>query len=162
SIHFTDGDDVKEGDLLFVIDPRPYEAKYTQAKADLESAQAVAVRAKSIFDRAVSFLRSQAVAQAHTATKKPTSQVPKASIVQAEAKVKEAKLNIDYTEIHAPFSGRISQRFVDIGNLVQPNATTLTTIYHYDPMYVFFTVSEMQHLNYMEHQREVQQTSSGK
>jgi len=158
SIHFNDGDNVKEGDLLFVIDPRLYSAKRDEAKADLASMKAQAVRAEAIYNRAVSLLPSNAVAQEEVETKKGDWQVALASVAQAEAKLKEAQLNVDYTHITAPISGRTSRRLVDIGNLVQPNSTLLTTIAQYDPMYVYFTASELEHLEYMKRQR--QQASS--
>jgi RND family efflux transporter MFP subunit len=162
SIHFTDGDDVKQGDLLFVIDPRPYQAKLEQAKADLESSKANEIRAAAIYKRAQGLIESKAASQEEVETKRGDWEVARAAVVQAEAKVKEAKLNLDYTEIHAPISGRISRRFADVGNLVQPNLTVLTTIYRYNPMYVYFTVSEIQHLEYIKKQREQQKLSSGK
>jgi RND family efflux transporter MFP subunit len=160
SIHFTDGTDVNKGDLLFVIDPRPFQAKLEQAKANLESATAMAVRAEAIYKRAVSLLPSKAVSQEEVDTTRGDWGVAKASVLQAQAQVREAQLNVEYTSIRAPLSGRISRRLVDIGNLVQANSILLTTLAHYDPMYAYFTVSEVQLLEYLNQLQRDQATSS--
>jgi RND family efflux transporter MFP subunit len=153
SIHFTDGADVKKDDQLFVIDPRPYQAKVDQAKADLESNKAQAIRTEAIYNRTLVLAQSKAAAKQDVETSRGDWEVAKAGVLQAQAKLKEAELNLSYTDIKAPINGRIGRHLVDIGNLVQPNSTLLTTIAAYDPMFVYFTVSEVQHLNYLKRQR---------
>jgi RND family efflux transporter MFP subunit len=149
TIQFQDGDLVKKGKLLFTIDPTIYEAKVEQAKADLESAKANVIRTQAIYERTVYLAQQKSAAQQDVETTRGDLEVAKASVLQAQGKLKEAQTNLDFTRIYAPIDGKISRRQVDIGNLVQPNSTLLTTIARYDPMYVYFTASEVQHLEYL-------------
>lgn len=129
SREFQDGGDVKKGDLLFKIDPRPYEAALASAKADLALQQATLQRQTE--------LRSKQVA---------TSQeydVARANAMRAEATVAAAQVNLDYCYIKAPTNGRAGLRNVDVGNVVGPgSATSLLTILGLDPIYTDFTVAE--------------------
>ena len=154
SIHFADGSEVARGDLLFVIDRRPYQAQADQARADLESKKASAVRAEALYRRTTSLLPTGAATREDVDKAKGDWEVAKADVGQAEAKVREAELNLDYCEVRAPITGRISRRQVDVGNLVQADTTLLTTITRYDPMYVYFTVSESDYLQYLKRRRE--------
>jgi RND family efflux transporter MFP subunit len=154
SIHFADGYDVARGDLLFVIDRRPYQAQVDQAQADLESKKAAAVRAEALYRRTTSLLPTKAATREDVDKAKGDWEVAKADVGQAEAKLREAQLNLDYCEVRAPISGRISRRLVDVGNLVQADTTLLTTINRYDPMYVYFTVSESDYLQFLKRRRE--------
>jgi RND family efflux transporter MFP subunit len=154
SIHFTDGSDVARNDLLFVIDRQPYQAQMDQARADRESKRASAVRAEALYRRTLSLLPTGAATREDVDKAKGDWEVAKADVVQADAKVREAQLNLDYCEVRAPIAGRISRRQVDEGNLVQADTTLLTTITQYDPMYVYFTVSESDYLAYLKRRRE--------
>jgi RND family efflux transporter MFP subunit len=154
SIHFIDGSDVNKDDLLFVIDRRPYQAQMEQAQADLESKKASAVRAEALYRRTLSLLPTGAATREDVDKAKGDWGVAKADVGQADARVSQAKLNLDYCEVRAPIAGRISRRQVDVGNLVQADTTTLTTISRYDPMYVYFTVSESDYLEYLKRRRE--------
>jgi RND family efflux transporter MFP subunit len=154
SIHFVDGADVHKGDLLFVIDRQPYQAQMDQAQADLESKKAAAVRAEALYRRTTSLRPSAAATREEVDKARGDWEVAKADVGQAEAKVRQAKLNLDYCEVRAPIDGFISRRLVDVGNLVQADTTLLTTIMRYDPMYVYFTVSESELLQFMKRRRE--------
>ncbi len=153
-IHFQDGGDVRQGDLLFTIDQRPYQAKYDQAKADVDSRKAFAGRAKSIYARTQKLLSTGASTKEDVDKEKGDWEVALADVAVADAKMREAKLNLDFTEVRAPISGHIGRREVDIGNLITADNTILTTIAQYNPMYVYFTVSEQDHLNYLKRVRE--------
>lgn len=151
---FQEGATVHEGQLLFVIDQRPYAAQLDQAKANLESRKAAATQQQSVYRRSLSLLPSGATTQEQVDIDRGNWLVAQAAVTQAEAMVRQAQLNMDYTEIHAPLTGRISRRLVDVGNLVVADTTMLTTIYQYDPMYAYFTVSEANYLDYLKRQRE--------
>jgi RND family efflux transporter MFP subunit len=154
SIHFTDGTNVKRGDLLFVIDRRPYQAQVDQAKATLASKKAVARRAEALYNRTLALLPSGAASQEEADQRKGDWEVAKADIAQAKASLRTAELNLEFTEIRAPIGGRISRRQVDIGNLVLADTTLLTTVDRYNPMYAYFTVSESDFLDYLKRQRQ--------
>jgi RND family efflux transporter MFP subunit len=153
-IYFQDGDNVLVGQPLFLIDPAPYQAQLDQAKADLLSKRAMAVRAEAIYKRALYLVRQNASTQEDVDKDKGDWEVAKADIAQGEAKVREAQLNLDFTRIEAPISGRLSRRLIDIGNLVTQDSTLLTTITRYNPMYVYFTVSDAEHQAYLKRRRE--------
>ena len=153
-INFTDGADVSKGDVLFVIDQRPYVAQLDQAKADLEGKKAAAVEQESVYKRDLALLPMKAVTQEDVDIQRGNYLTAAAAVQQAEAAVRSAQLNLDYTTIQAPISGRIGRRLVDVGNLVTANTTLLTTIRHYDPMYVYFTASEANYLAYLKRMRK--------
>lgn len=154
SIHFVDGSDVKEGDVLFTIDQRPYQAKLDQAKADLESKQAAVARSEALYKRTYNLFRTGASNQEDVDKDRGDWAVARAGVGQTQANLREAQLNLDWTIVHAPISGRISRRLIDIGNLVTADNTVLTTITRYDPIYAYFTVSETDRLAYLKRQGE--------
>ena len=160
SINFRDGADVNEGDLLFVIDQRPYQAQLDQAKADLQGRQAAAVKAQSVYERNRTLLASGAITQEQIDVQRGDYLTAQAAVVRAEAAVRAAQLNLDFTEIRAPFSGRAGRRMVDVGNLVSANTTLLTTIRKNDPMYVYFTASEVNYLAYLKRLRKTSKSES--
>jgi RND family efflux transporter MFP subunit len=145
---------VNEGDLLFVIDQRPYQAQLDQAKADLQGRQAAAVKAQSVYERNRTLLASGAITPEQIDVQRGDYLTAQAAVVQAEAAVRAAQLNLDFTEIRAPFNGRAGRRMVDVGNLVSANTTLLTTIRKNDPMYVYFTASEANYLDYLKRLRK--------
>jgi membrane fusion protein, multidrug efflux system len=152
SIHFKDGQIVKQGDLLFIIDPRPYRLARDQAKADLERARAKEDIAIADVDRATPLLRNQTLTEREFDTRRSTQRDASAAVASAEAVLKQAELNLEWTEVRAPESGRISDRRVDAGNLITggPNgATLLTTIVSIDPIYFIFDGSEADFLRYL-------------
>jgi RND family efflux transporter MFP subunit len=147
TIDFQDGQVVEKGQSLFLIDPRPFEAALARARADLASAQAQVELARIQFDRVAKLVGSPAFAQTNYDQRLQERQAAEASLAAAQAALEQAKLNLDYTQITAPIAGRISDRRVDIGNLVT-EATLLTTIVSQSPIYFVFDMSEADFLAY--------------
>ena len=151
SIHFKDGQIVAQGDLLFVIDRRPYGLAVEQAKADVESAQAKLEIANLDVERARPLVLSQAVTAREFETRRSTQRNAASVVASLEAVLKQSELNLAWTEVRAPISGRISDRRVDAGNLVsggQTGATLLTVIVSIDPIHFAFDASEADYLRY--------------
>ena len=141
-IHFTDGADLKKGDLLFTIDPRPYRAQLDSAEATLAQQRAVLDWAKIQFKRYASLLGSKAISQDDYDSKKNAVDVAEAQAKQSEAATETARLNLEYCSIRSPIDGRAGQRLVDIGNVVAANAGSLLSIQRLDPIYADFIVTE--------------------
>jgi multidrug efflux system membrane fusion protein len=141
---FEDGQIVKAGDVLFVIDPRPYEAAVAHAEASLASARANAEFAKLDRDRAATLVTSHAVAQRDFDQRGNASRVADAAVQTAEADLERAKLDLEHAHVLAPIAGRASRPEITVGNLVQagPNAPLLTTIVANDTIYAGFEVDE--------------------
>jgi RND family efflux transporter MFP subunit len=154
SIHFKDGDTVSEGALLFVIDQRPYKAQLDQAKADLEGKKANEDVQSSVYRRILAELPAKAATPEDADVQKGNYLTAKAAVLQSEAVRRQAQLNLDYTEIHAPITGRIGRRLVDVGNLIVADSTELATIARYDPMYAYFNVNEADFLADLKRHRE--------
>jgi RND family efflux transporter MFP subunit len=143
SMHFTPGTQVDMGDLLFVIDPREYQAELNASTAELNAARAMQHRAKIEYDRAKRVFDKGAGRETDVVKWRGERDVALAQIERAKAKVERANLNLSYTQVTAPINGRVSRNYVDIGNLVgEGEATLLTTISRYDPMYVYFNLNE--------------------
>lgn len=141
-LHFTDGADVKKGDLLFTIDPRPYEAQLHAAQADLARSAAALNLAKSQWTRAETLIATKAISQEEYDTRKSAVDLTEAQVRQATAATEMSRLNLDYCSIHSPIDGRAGHRLVDVGNVVTANTTTLLTIERLDPIYADFTVAQ--------------------
>ena len=141
-ILFTDGADLKRGDPLFTIDPRPFEAALNAAEANLAQSKAALDYAKIEFARVQDLVESKAIARQDYDTRKNAVDVGEAQVKQNEAAVETAKLNLEYTSIRSPIDGRAGHRLVDLGNVVTANTTTLLTIERMDPIYAEFTVTE--------------------
>ena len=155
SMHFIPGTDVKEGDLLFVIDPREYEAGLDAAKAEVQSADAQLQRAEIELARAKKLFEQKAGAEADVVKWRGQRDVAEAAVVRAEAKLKRARLDLSYTKVKAPISGRVSRNYVDLGNLVgEGEPTLLATVTRFDPMYVYFNLNERDLLKVMAMYRE--------
>jgi len=150
SVNFADGAMVEEGDVLFVVDPRPYEAAVDQAKADLARAQASLDLATSQLDRAETLVDRSVVSESSYDERVQQRREAEAAAQQAEAALRAVQLNLEFTQVRAPISGRVSNRRVDVGNLVtgDPNSTLLTTIVALDPIYFVFDMSERDFLAY--------------
>jgi RND family efflux transporter MFP subunit len=151
-IHFQDGQIVHQGDLLFVIDPRPYEAALASAQAQLAQGQAQVDLATRQLGRSSQLLQQGYEPQSNTDQRISDLKVAQASVESAKAAIQTAQLNVEFTHITAPLTGRISNHRVSIGNLVSGgdsgSATLLTTIVSLDPVYFYFDVSEADFLAY--------------
>jgi membrane fusion protein, multidrug efflux system len=150
-IHFTDGQIIKQGDLLFTIDPRPYKLAAEQGEADVERARAKLEIATLDVERAAPLVRSQALTGREFDTRKSAQRDANAQVASSEAALKQAQLNLEWTEVRAPIGGRISDRRVDAGNLIvggETGATLLTLIVSIDPIYFQFDASEADFLRY--------------
>jgi len=143
SMHFTPGTGVDMGDQLFVIDPKEYQAEFNAATAELNAAKAMEHRAKIEYDRAKRVYDKGAGRETDVVKWRGERDVALASIERAKANLERANLNLSYTQVTAPISGRVSRNFVDVGNLVgEGEPTLLTTVKRYDPMYVYFNLNE--------------------
>jgi multidrug efflux system membrane fusion protein len=140
--HFQDGDNLKRGQLLFVVDPRPYKAQVDAAQATLAQANAALDLARIQFARDEEVIGEKAISKQDYDTKKNAVEVDQAQVEAAEAALETAKLNLEYCYIHSPIDGRAGARLVDIGNVVQANASSLLSIQRLDPIYANFTVTE--------------------
>ena len=145
SVEFKDGAFVSTGDLLYVIDPRPFEAVAEQANGQLSDARAKAELGKRELDRALTLNRTEAVADSIVDQRRQALQAANAAILQAEGALKAAELNIEFSHVIAPIGGRVSRHLVSVGNLVQGSdggSTLLTSIVSLDPIYVYFDMDE--------------------
>src|SRR5262245_25370933 len=162
SIHFKNGTTVKQGDLLFVIDPRPYQAELERAKAELGLANARLERTGKDLARAQMLVRSRAVSEEEVDTRVSEQRQAQESVQAARATVNAAQLNVEFTQIRAPISGRISRNLVSIGNLINggtTQSTLLTTIVSLDPIYCYFEADERSYLKGMRQVRNGDQAN---
>ena len=160
SIHFKNGATVKQGDLLFVIDPRPYQAELERAKAELALANARLERTSKDLARAQMLVRSCRLGGRGRCAS-PTSARRK-SVQAARAMVNAAQLNVEFTQVRAPISGRISRNLVSVGNLINggtTQSTLLTTIVSLDPIYCYFEADERSYLKGIRQLRNGDRTS---
>jgi membrane fusion protein, multidrug efflux system len=150
AIHFTDGAVVAKGDPLFTIDPRPYEIAVDQARADVLRNQAQVQQASVDFGRAQELVKTAATAVRELDQRRATFDVDRAQLLSAEASLHNAELNLEWTRVVAPIGGRISDRKVDIGNLVSGSGdpTLLTTIVTLDPIHFVFEAAETDYIRY--------------
>jgi RND family efflux transporter MFP subunit len=152
-VNFEDGQNVKRGDLLYEIDPRPYEAALDRARAELDRLYALLEKAKADVARSERLRPSGAVSQDEYELHKANLKVHSASIQAARAAVRDAELNLEFTKIASPIDGRVSRTRITKGNLVQPgtnDSVVLTTVVTRNPIYVYFCVDEQALLKYQE------------
>jgi len=146
AVHFTDGAFVRQGQLLFTIDPRPYLAALAEAQAGLATARSDLALARADFDRANRLLSADAVSKSDVDRLRAKVRATEAALAAAQARVRSRALDVEFTQVRAPISGRISDRRADAGNLVAGGegnaATLLTTINAVDPIYFTFQGSE--------------------
>jgi RND family efflux transporter MFP subunit len=153
-VHFQDGTLVKQGDLLFTIDQRPFQAALSQAQAQVDSAKTLVEFAKMQFERAETLSRDGNIPVSTLDDRRREYLAAQAQLNGAEAALENASLNLEFTEIKAPFSGRVDRRLVSPGNLVQADQTVLTTIVSIDPMDFYFDIDERAYFAYARDARE--------
>ena len=146
NVEFRDGAIVRAGDLLYVIDARPFEAVAEQANGQLSDARAKGELARRELDRALALNQSQTVSDSIVDQRRQALQAAKAAEMQAEGALKAAQLNIEFTHVLAPITGRVSRHLVSVGNLVQGSdngaSTLLTSIVSLDPIHIYFDMDE--------------------
>jgi multidrug efflux system membrane fusion protein len=163
-IHFADGADLKKGDPLFTIDPRPFQAVLDQAKASLAQSEASLTLAQADFERAKQLLPAKAISQEDYDTRKNAVQVGQAQVKASNAAIETAQVNLDYCYINSPIDGRASLRQVDVGNVVTANtgsgsstsntSNVLLVIQRLDPIYADFTITERELSTVRQHMAE--------
>lgn len=142
-VNFKDGDWVKRGDLLFEIEPEPYAAKLTLAQAAIVAADAELLRANIEYNRQADLAKQKAVAVSEVDKWRAQRDSAQAKLDQAKSEVVLAQIELGYTQVRAPFDGRVDRRLKDPGNLVGVGGPTLlTTIYRMDPIYAYFSINE--------------------
>ena len=153
TIQFVDGDIVEEGDLLFTIDSRPVEAALAEAQAELESALAALNNTRDELNRAEQLLESGNISIQTVDERRLNFLAAQARVAAAEAAVQRGMLDLEYTQISAPLTGRIDRNYLSEGNLVEANATVLTSIVSTDPIYFYFDIDERTFLAYADDAR---------
>jgi membrane fusion protein, multidrug efflux system len=146
--NFSEGQQVKTGDLLFRIEPDTYKAAVDQQDANLAKAKATEVNANLQLQRGQELLHNQNIPQSEVDQRAANAQAAHADVLQAQALLEQAKINLGYTEIRSPIDGRIGLANFTIGNLVSPSSGTLATIVSQDPIYVTFQASEADIIEY--------------
>ncbi|WP_321945957.1 efflux RND transporter periplasmic adaptor subunit [Paraburkholderia sp. J10-1] len=156
SVNFRDGALVKQGDTLFVIDPRPYQAAVDQAAAQLAAAQARTGYAQSDWERAQRLIGDNAIAKRDYDEKQNASREANANLKAAQAALEAAQINLGYTRIAAPVAGRVSRAEITVGNVVSAGAAAapLTTLVSVSPIYAEFDADEQTYLDYISRMKD--------
>lgn len=141
-IHFTDGAELKKGDPLFTIDPRPYQAALNKAKGTLAQDRAKQTYNEAQLKRIVELSRTHVASPQDLDNARSTAEASAAAVQSDEAAVEQAQINLDYCAIRSPIDGRASKRLVDAGNVVTANTTPLLLIQRQEPIYAEFTIPE--------------------
>ncbi|MBN3847409.1 MULTISPECIES: efflux RND transporter periplasmic adaptor subunit [Burkholderiaceae] len=151
SVNFKDGALVKKGDTLFVIDPRPYAAEVDRAEAQLAAAQARTGYTQSDWERAQRLIADNAIAKRDYDEKQNAAREASANLKAAQAALETARINLGYTKITAPVSGRVSRAEITVGNVVSAGASAapLTTLVSVSPIYASFDADEQTYLQYL-------------
>jgi multidrug efflux system membrane fusion protein len=149
-VAYREGDSVKQGDLLFIIDPRPYRDALESAKASLERERAAAAFAAIQSKRAQALNASKAISLEEYQNRDSDLSQSTARVHEAEAAVATAELNLSFTEVRSPVDGRTSRAQLTRGNLAQADQTVLTTVVSQDPLYVYFDCDEQSYLRFQE------------
>jgi multidrug efflux system membrane fusion protein len=164
-VTFAEGKEVRKGEVLFEIDPRPYEADLARAEAELESARSAASLAKSEVQRAGKLVEMQAISREEFDSRTSAEVQGGAQVRALEAAVQTARLNLDWTRVRSPIAGRVSNALVTAGNLVQagpPAGAVLTTVVSVDSMYLYFDSDEQTYLRYASRARSSAGPSGGR
>jgi RND family efflux transporter MFP subunit len=147
-IPFKEGDIVHKGDLLFQIDPRPYQHAYDQAVGQLHQAQANQILQAATFARQQHLRETKVIANEDYDTALSNKDQAAAQVIATQAARDSAQLNLEFTHVTSPIDGRVSRQLVNIGNLVQADSTPLTTVVSIDPIYAYFSMDELAALSY--------------
>ncbi|MAP26990.1 MULTISPECIES: efflux RND transporter periplasmic adaptor subunit [unclassified Methylophaga] len=147
-IHFTEGALVNKGDLLVQIDPQPFAAEVARLKADLQSAESALALAETEYNRAVKLSSARAISDELLDTRLARKQQTAASVASVKAALHRAQLDLSYTRITAPISGRVSYAQITAGNFVNAGQSQLTSLVSTDKMYAYFDVDEQSYLKY--------------
>jgi len=163
-IPFKEGDIVHKGDLLFQIDPRPYQHAYEQAVGQLQQAQANRQLQDVTFARQQRLRETGVIAKEDYDTAFSNKGQAAAQVISTQAALNSAQLNLEFTHVTSPIDGRVSRQLVNIGNLVQADSTQLTTIVSIDPIYVYFSMDELAALRYQRlvHEGKLDSPQDGK
>jgi membrane fusion protein, multidrug efflux system len=148
NIPFKEGDIVHKGDLLFQIDLRPYQDVYEQTVGQLQQAQANQQLQNATFDRQQRLRETGVIAKEDYDTALSNKNQAAGQVSSAQAALKAAQLNLEFTHVTSPIDGRVSRQLVNIGNLVQADTTQLTTVVSVDPIYAYFSMDELAALKY--------------
>jgi multidrug efflux system membrane fusion protein len=155
-VAYVEGREVAKGDLLFVIDQRPYRAQLAKAQADLARARSEAQLAQTQDTRAQTLVTAKAISREEFDTRHAAVAQGNAAVRAAEAAVATAELDLQFTEVRSPIAGRTGRALVTIGNLARADETLLTTVVSMDPMYVDFEGDEQAYLRYADLARKGQ------
>ncbi len=159
-VAFQEGQEVRKGDLLFVIDQRPYRAALDSAQAGLERARSEARLAQTQDARAQMLIEAKAISREEFETRKAATAQGNAGVRAAEAAVAAARLDLQFTQVRSPIDGRAGRAMMPVGNLAQADATLLTTVVSLDPVHVYFESDEQSFLRYSDLARKGERTRS--
>ena len=164
NIPFKEGDMIHKGDLLYQIDPRPYQDVYDQALGQLKQAQANQQLQEVTYERQAHLQQTNVIAKEDYDTALSNKNQAAAQVISAQAAVNAAQLNLEFTRVISPIDGRVGRQLVNIGNLVQADSTQLTTVVSIDPIYAYFSMDELAALGYQRLVRDgkLASTSDGK
>jgi len=159
-VAYQEGQEVRKGDLLFLVDQRSYRAAFDRARAELEHARSEARLAASEYARAQTLVDLRAISREEFDARKAAATQGNASVRAAEAALDRARLDLEFTEVRAPIDGRAGRALVTIGNLAQADTTLLTTLVSLDPVHVYFEADEQTYLRYNELARRGEHAAS--
>ena len=159
-VAFKEGDEVKAGDLLFVIDRRPYKAALDSVAAQLERAKATARLADILDQRSQQLIKTGAISRNEFDRNSTSLAQANAEVSAAEAALETARLNLDYTEVRSPIAGKVSRTMLTQGNLIQADQTVLTSVVSQDPVYVYFQPDEQTFQRYGDMARKGERNAS--
>jgi membrane fusion protein, multidrug efflux system len=158
AVHFVEGSIVRKGDLLFTIDPAPFQAEYAAAQAQVQQAEATFAQRQSEARRAEQALPSRAISEQEAEQARQVARAAEAAVTAAKAQADVARLNVEWTRVTAPIDGRVGQILITAGNLISGGAgaspTLLTTITSIDPIYCYVDVDERTVLKYIRMSKE--------
>jgi multidrug efflux system membrane fusion protein len=153
-VAFKEGQEVRQGDLLFTIDPRRYKANLDRALADLDRARSEAQLAQAQDRRAQTLIDAKAISREEFESRRASSAQGSAAVRAAEAAVAAARLELQYTQVRSPITGRVGRALVTRGNLAQADSTLLATVVSVDPVHVYFEADEQAYLHYKQLERD--------